>query len=273
MLQSLGVSGILAVVFMAISLVGMIICSKKQNTSAIAKPIAVLLMVVVIGCAVTLLIKTGVIGNQATNALMANELKYSKSSYFILGKQLAEKMPNAKTLLLIDTVNPNDKRSGEMMQAFKDGAAGKLVFSAEITPMPEGIKPDPTGMMMPLSELLKAKDFNTVIGKYPTCNLIVSFIGLPRDIENLSVWSMPSDKQPKIALLNASTYDLKNAIKTGAVIAAVTMNPAAKFDEKPAPKDVKAAFDVRYIMLTPDNVDKMAEGNKNMFAPDKVLKK
>lgn len=269
LLQSLGVGGIVAVLFMVGGLIGMIVCSKKQATSAIAKPLAVVLMLVVIVCAVVVLMKTGVVGDQGTQRIIANELTYAKAGYFMLGKQLAEKASGAKTLIIAEKARANDTRTPELLQAFKDGAAGKLTIAATDTPTvtwPAGKEPKPEAMnMMPMSEMLKAKDYNDLIAKYSDCTLIVSFMGLPRDVEDLQVWTMAPDKRPKIGLINCPYQNLKTAIQSGVVIAVVGISPTAKFDEKPAPKDPKAAFDARYIMITPENVVQMADTYKNMF--------
>jgi hypothetical protein len=269
LLQSLGVGGTIALVCMAIALMGMIVCAKKQSTVAIAKPMAVVLMVVVIICAVTILMKTGVLGDQGTQKIIANELTYAKAGYFMLGKELAATAPNSKTLLIVEKTRANDERTPALIQAFKDGAAGKLNITAMVTPTvtwPEGRQPKPEEMdMMPMNEMLKAKDYNDVINKHTDCNLIVSFIGLPMDVEELTLWSMPADKRPKLGLINCAYHNLKTAIKAGVVAAVVGINPTAKFDEQPAPKDPQAAFDRRYILITPENVVKISETYKNMF--------
>jgi hypothetical protein len=273
LLQSLGVGGIVAVLFMVVGLIGMIVCAKKQHTVAIAKPMAVVLMIVVIVCAVVVLMKTGVVGDQGTQRIIANELTYAKAGYFMLGKQLAEKAAGSKTLILSEKARDNDTRTPELLQAFKDGAAGKLTIAAVDTPTitwPAGKEPKPEEMnMMPMMEMLKAKDYNDVINKYPDCTLIVSFIGLPMDVENMQIWTMAPEKRPKLGIINCPYQNLKNAIQSGVVIAVVGMNPAAKFDEKPAPRVPKDAFDTRYIMITPENVVQMADTHKNMFVTEK----
>ncbi len=269
LLQSLGVGGMIALVCMAIALIGMIVCAKKQSTVAIAKPMAVILMIVVIICAITILMKTGVLGDQGTRKIIENELTYAKAGYFMLGKELAATAPNSKTLLIVEKSRANDERTPALIQAFKDGAAGKLTIAAMATPTvtwPEGRQPKPEEMdMMPMNEMLKAKDYNDVINKHPDCNLIVSFIGLPMDVEELNVWTLPPEKRPKLGLINCAYHNLKNAIKSGVVVAVVGINPTAKFDEQPAPRDPKAAFERRYILITPENVVKISETYKNMF--------
>jgi hypothetical protein len=252
---------------------GMIVCAKKQHTVAIAKPMAVVLMIVVIISAVVILMKTGVLGDQGTQKIIANELTYAKAGYYMLGKELAEKVPGAKTLLIVEKTRPNDDRTPALLQAFKDGAAGKLTIAASVTPTvtwPDGRQPKPEEMdMMPMNEMLKAKDYNDVIDKHSDCNLVVSFIGLPMDIEELRVWTIAPDKRPKLGLINCAYHNLKNAIKSGVVVAVVGINPTAKFDEQPAPKESKAAFERRYIMITPENVVQMADTYKNMFETEK----
>jgi len=42
--------------------------------------------------------------------------------------------------------------------------------------------------------------------------------------------------------------------------------PSAYDPEKAAPKDVQAAFDTRFILVTPANVKTVAEKNSDLFA-------
>lgn len=274
LIQNLGIVGIIAVVVMIISLVGMIICAKKQDAVAIAKPAAVGLMVLVIVCAVIILMKTGVLGDQGTQKIIQNEFTYTKSSYITLGKYIADKLPNSKILLITDKPRQNDTRTPQLLDAFKQGLGGKATVSVTETPAiawPEGRpQPKPEEMdMIPLQEMMTAQSFNDLMTKYPDCNLVVSFIGLPNDVENMQVWTMDPEKRPKLCLINGAYHNLKSAVQSGIVAAIVAVNPSAKFTDEAAPADVKAAFDKRYILITPENIEKIAQTYANMFQEEK----
>ncbi|HBC85501.1 MAG TPA: hypothetical protein DCZ94_00965 [Lentisphaeria bacterium] len=276
MIANLGVTGIIAVIVMGCSLVGMIICAKKQDVIAIAKPAAVGLMILVMVCAVVILMRTGVLGDQGTQQIIQNEFTYTKASYYMLGNHIANKLPGTKILLIVDRPRTNDTRTPLLLEAFKQGLAGKATITVTETPEiqwpADRPQPKPEEMdMIPLQEMMTAASFNTLMTKYADCNLVVSFIGLPNDIAEMTIWSIwqdgvvPEDKRPKMALINGAYHNLKDAIKSGIVSVVVAVNPTAKFTDEKAPADIKAAFDKRYILITPENVDQIAEQYQNMF--------
>ena len=60
---------------------------------------------------------------------------------------------------------------------------------------------------------------------------------------------------------------MKGLIKAGKVGAAVGMKTLKEADyEKSAPSDVKAAFDIRFVLITPANLEQIANDNKDLFA-------
>ncbi|MCK5843337.1 MAG: hypothetical protein KAG97_01435, partial [Victivallales bacterium] len=68
---------------MLASFIGMIICSKKQHLTPAAKPGAIVLLLVVVGCAITFMVHNMYDGD--TEGLIENELKFAKSSTYVLG--------------------------------------------------------------------------------------------------------------------------------------------------------------------------------------------
>ena len=59
--------------------------------------------------------------------------------------------------------------------------------------------------------------------------------------------------------MNGYISMLGAAIKSGLIPAAITHNPDARYTEDPAPDDMQAAFDVRYLLITTKNVDEIAK--------------
>ena len=122
--------------------------------------------------------------------------------------------------------------------------------------------------MISLRDSMKAVNFDAMLKRHPDCNLIVSLLGLPMDVENMEIWYVeetPETPKPKIALMDANIYNLKAAIQSGTVIATVTYSPSAKYDESKAPEDPQQAFDKRFLLITPENVEAIASQHAGLF--------
>ncbi|MBQ4336436.1 MAG: hypothetical protein IJC34_04545 [Lentisphaeria bacterium] len=241
------------IALMVVALIGMIVCSKKQNTLAIAKPLSMVLLVVVAVCGVMVL--KGQFSDGMTS-LRDNENKFYVSQAFVVGDYVKGKLDAGKILIIADPSYTVDQRMTEFVELMKKGSGGEVVISTVELP--------DTGeeMAEPVSERMRAKDFEKVIAENSDAKVVVSLIGLPRDLKNLKILNAnKSGKGPALILLNADVPHLGQMIAAGMVTAAVTVSPKAVFNEEPAPSDEKAAFAVRYILVDKENI---AE-NKGLF--------
>ena len=239
---------------MIVALIGMIICAKKQNTLAIAKLLSMALMVVVVVCGFMAL-KTQ-FGGGGISGLRENENRFYVSQAFVVGDYVKGKLESGKILVIADTSYKGDARMTEFVEKMKKGSGGEVVI--DTVELPD------TGeeMAEPISERMKAKDFEATIARNSDAKVVVSLIGLPRDVRNLKILNNnKSGKGPALILLNADVPQLGRMIAAGMVTAAVTVSPKAVFNEEPAPSDEKAAFAVRYILVDKANI---AE-NKALF--------
>ena len=66
-------------------------------------------------------------------------------------------------------------------------------------------------------------------------------------------------KGKRVALLSGGIYDYVRAFMSGRIVGAVVSNPKAVFDAKNVPKDPEAAFNKRYLLITPENYKEMIE--------------
>jgi hypothetical protein len=293
MIYGFGLTAIILAAVMVVALIGMIACAKKQDVSPRAKPMAIVCMLIIIVCAIGILVNTGMFGDTSTKKLIANEMVYAKSAVIVPGKLLAEKYPDSKILLLIDGI-ANNVRQEELILAFKTALDGKLTIVGQECPRPLPFPPpdalapkegdtatpvpstapssapmEPMGMpemMIPIQEVMTAQGINDILAKYPEVNMIVSFVGFPRDIQNMSIWYEENpEKKVKVVSLSGDCYNLKDAIICGQAVAAVVYSPNAKFSEKTAPIDPKAAFDERYILITPENIQEILTQFPNLF--------
>jgi len=88
--------------------------------------------------------------------------------------------------------------------------------------------------------------------------------GLPYDVENLTLWNI-SDP-PKLAIIGpGSLHKLKNAIVQNYVAGVVTYRPRYDFEDRSVPKDLDEAFNKRFLLITPSNIDQIARQYENLF--------
>ncbi|OGV34418.1 MAG: hypothetical protein A2020_05085 [Lentisphaerae bacterium GWF2_45_14] len=248
---------------MFLAFAGMIYCARKQRAYANAQSAAIFFFSIVLLCGITILSITFL--SNETEKLIANEMKFAKAASIILGRDLAKRYPGRKALIVVEKNYEKSNRQKEMIEGLKDGMGSKIEIGAMDyvkVPIPEGVKNPEEIEMMPMWEMMRAEHFDNLLKEHPECNLVISLIGLPYDVGEMSIWTMDENTRPKVALLFADVHALKRAIDADYLIA-LTYKPGVKFSEDPAPKDPQKAFDQRYIILTKDNV-KSVEGN-NMF--------
>lgn len=262
----MSVTVILVGIVMVLALIGMIACAKKQRTNPNAQPVAIALLVIVIACGVTIMIKTGSFGGDDTAALIENETRYACAKSEVLGKYLGEKFAGQKVLVVAERDFEKNKRTERLIDSLKKGlGAGANVVVDTITIETKGNMPPEEEYMMPVEEMMTAKDFDALLKKYEDCKLVVSMIGLPRDAAKMKLWKMAKDARPNVALLSGDIHSMKIAIAEGYIVGAVSYKPGVKYTEDAAPSDSQKAFDERYLLVTPENVSKVAEENKGLF--------
>ncbi len=239
---------LLAVVMLA-ALGGMIYCNKKQDTFPAAKAVAVLLMLVVVGCGGYLIVNMS--GSGDYENLRKNENKFYVSQAHVIGDFIKTDMGGGKIVIIADENFEKDERIPDFVAAMKS-ASGSDAVEVVTLDLPKDANSD----MMPLMERMKAADFNKVTKAHADAKVIVSQIGLPRDVKKLDIIkNAVKGKGPALVLMGYSEVPgLAGAVQVGAVAGVVTVSPKAVFDEKPAPKDPKEAFAVRYVLVTKKNV-------------------
>ena len=170
---------IVYIAVMVVALIGMIICSKKQNTLAAAKPLSMVLLVVVAVCGVMVL--KNQFSSGSISSLRENENRFYVSQAFVVGDYVKGKLDAGKVLIIADPSYKNDARMTEFVEQMKKGSGGEVVIDTVELPEPQ------EGMAEPISERMKAKDFEATIARNSDAKVVVSLIGLPRDLKNLKI--------------------------------------------------------------------------------------
>ncbi len=249
-------------VIMAACFVGMILCAKKQHTSAIAKPLAIVLLLCVVVCAILILNKN--FGSGDIQKHIANEVRFARASTFVLGKKIAEIKPGANVLIVVLDETVDNPRQVTLIEGLKEGFGAAITNVTIKSPPVQRPKGAPEGFAMPMMELMKAEDFNKLFDQNRSANLIITMIGLPYDLAKLNIWKQFEQNPkmtPQLCLMHTDISMMYPAIKSGLIPAVITHNPdiRPKYPDDPAPADPQQAFDMRYLLITTQNVDEMSK--------------
>lgn len=251
---------IVLVVIMLAALGGMIYCNKKQDVMPAAKVLAFLLMGVVVACGIYLVVSMG--GSGSADSLRENEAKFYASQGYVVGKFIKDDLGGGKVVLIADENYDKDTRMPDFIEAVKSGMGAETVEVVTLD-LPQPANQDQM-MIEPISERMKAADFDKVAKAQSDAKVLVSLIGLPRDAVKMSLLrNAMGGKGPALVLLGYSEMPgMANAIKAGAIAGVVTVSPKAVFDEKAAPSNPEEAFAVRYVLVNKKNI---AE-NESLFS-------
>jgi len=271
-----------AIGVMVVSAIGMFFGLSKQKAGVSwGKPVATVCAIVALGCAVSQIFSSK---GPSMMKIREREMAYQMIGAQKLGMYLAEKFSGSKAVIIVEpqlgAVDPDSAASAQV-EGLKEGFGGSIevvaeisptipdsaknAFSNEMAPMAEGEGgPEGGEMLPPLEFWFTGKLFDQLVtDNKDKCNLIITTIGLPMDLGAMKFWKMKD--RPKLALASGSVYELKAAIKQQMVVAAVTYNPKAVYDEKAPPSNLDAAFDKRFLLVTSENVDEVAGAHKDLF--------
>ncbi len=188
-----------------------------------------------------------------------------------LGAYLASSYPDSKVLII--RRNPGSLESVRM-DAFKDAAKGALTVAAVQTlsgnDQTEEQAAYPMEMMM-----FRQKQFLDILEKHPETDIVVSYAGLPDNLQSLAesdkdLWTLAEQGKvnlPKLVLVGGGLRGkVPEKIKQKQVIAMITRNPDFRPETLKKPEGSrKEIFQRRFVLITPDNISKTAKEHPELF--------
>jgi len=197
----------------------------------------------------------------------------------VLGEYLAEKFPGSRTLVVMapeGSGRERRKRREALVGALEKGfAEAASVHAVDYPKFPVIVEAEigntgsrdhvPTSWTPPLQYWYSAEVLDKLIAKYPQCNLIVSFVSLPKDYDRMQMWSKPPKKRPRIAVAAGNIAGLREAIARNWVVAAVDHRPTTAGNAGPAAQDNTGAALSPCRLVTPENVNSLAESHPHLF--------
>ena len=249
-------------IVIGIAFIGLIFSAKKQSTNSLAKPLVVIFTLVILTCGLLLLVDR--LAPPDINQLVNNKLIFSKSAGYKLAKYISKTTPNASIILLTASTKANKAQEvliEEMNKAFSKTNAKMTVVSL--------LKKQKTTTK---SNRFTTKEFNKALKRFPKCNFVISSVGLPEKIQDLTIlqkFIREPSKAPKVALLNCKVTDMAKLIKGGFICVVVYPNPKKKYsDDTPDSNDLMKTFDMRYLFITSKNMDQISKD-----FPGRIFKK
>jgi hypothetical protein len=211
-----------------------------------------------------------------------HELFYQEAAFKQLGKLIAENHPDAKALLIMP--KPLDSMGGaagvdSIAVARKKGLMAGLGDSVEIVAREEVLSE--SAMMyapygeeqdMMLDDIFSAKVMDGLLKANKDCNVVISLAGMPTDVGAMSLWKIKDKaKRPVVYLANASVASVNGLqwpIENGFIGGCLMDKPVAFDITKEPPADEMAAFEQRFLIVTPANA-KALDSEYGLFPKEK----
>lgn len=199
---------------------------------------------------------------------------YTRTSTYTLGAHLAEKFPGSRAIVVLPYPSPygpggfGEERINQLLAGLREGLVGKITIVETFKPqMPEevmrGFRADGTHigseLMVSMDEWFTASYFDDVLmSRGGRWDMAISLAGLPADVSRMAV--LQQSPRPKLAAWYwrkyRAAFRLREDIAVGDVAAVVAPHPQRR-RYKDAPKDLQEAFERRFLLLTPENVEKL----------------
>ena len=212
------------------------------------------------------------------NALAARSLATQ-----FLAEYLASKHPGKRVLIIANPFTQQKGRRAEIYQFEQAGIDGlrrgfgkQLPIEAigfpklrrEVLENPVSVHVD-AATTTPLSFLIAENSFDALAQKHPTAEILVSLIGLPKDVTQSELWKTP--KTPTLGLLLpdwriiGGSESVKQAFESGKISAAILNKPGAPAEDVPLGQDERAAFAARFLLVTLESIDELLRQHPKLF--------
>lgn len=255
---------LLAVAVMGGGIVGMLVCAKLREDHPLATRLLLPCLGLILVGAIIFMVNA-----RAPNLEVQQQdlvVVQSRLGGLMLGRHLGKTIPNAIALIIVDDVASEDVQMKAKLEGLKEGLGEEVLIISVVAPEYPDWPDDPNYSMPPerkinLRKHAQAGMFDQFIAAYPTCNLIISLIGLPQNPENMAIWQIEDPAlRPRLALFGCDLQLCQDAILSGAICAAVVSRPGFELDQRKLPRDPQAAFDRRFLLLTPENLTDILAG-------------
>ncbi len=262
---------------MVIAAAGMIFGLVQERRGATwGRPLTIACAVIALLMAVGAMVGGGG-GGVDVDKIRKREAAYQKIAAQRMGQYLAENFSGMTALVVkpIEFGEPSDAMKAQL-EGLEEGLGNQVEIAEIVSPeIPEEFRQmmEQSGADMqgapipPMADMsmLQADSFNAAVDDMlDDVDLVISLVGSPMDMENLSLWQ--GSDPPKLAVYGFPQMPgIKEAIEGGYIVAFVTNRPDPDPEaNKEMPKGLED-FENRYILITPENVRQLTEDYPNLL--------
>lgn len=200
----------------------------------------------------------------------------------VLAEHLARHYPGKRALVI---ANPFTLKKGSpreihdyqkaSLKGLREGFGKTIQLEAVVYPeLRKEAQSDPSSVYVdprtttPLSYLVAEEAFDALARRYPNCDILVSLIGLPAQVDRTEIWR---DPRLKLVLLFpdwrmvGDLEEVRRTIKSGKIAAAIMKKPGSPSEGAPMEEEVEMAFAKRFLLATSETVDDLMGKYPQLF--------
>jgi|GEM_PF-2868676 len=240
------ITTVIVVAVMAIVLIAMLICKKSMATSPMLQPILFLCVALELGGVIYVIYNN--VGGGGSKSIIKGQMAFYHSRGYVAAELLNKKAPGKKILLIANPGWETSKMDGSLIEALKKNYGPVEVDTIVMPPNAEE-----QGIM--ISELMTNKAVDGIIEKHPDAGIVAFLYGLPENPQRMKIFTKKD--RPVIFLFEMGSAEgkwLTKKIADETISGLIVAKRGVKHTEPPKRND-KDTFDVRYILVTKDNLD------------------
>ena len=198
------------------------------------------------------MIYRNVSGGSAKESIIKGQMAFYHSRGYIAGEYLAKIAPGKKMLLIANPGWDTSRMDGTLIEALKKNYGEVEIDTIVVPPNAEE-----QGIM--ISELMTNKELDAIIDKHPDAGVVAFLYGLPENPQRMKIFTKKD--RPVIFLFEMGSAEgkwLTKKLADGTISGLIISKRGVKHTTPPKRND-KDTFDVRYVLVTHDNIVQNAE--------------
>jgi len=198
------------------------------------------------------MIYRNVSGGSAKESIIKGQMAFYHSRGYIAGEYLAKIAPGKKMLLIANPGWDTSRMDGTLIEALKKNYGEVEIDTIVVPPNAEE-----QGIM--ISELMTNKALDAIIDKHPDAGVVAFLYGLPENPQRMKIFTKKD--RPVIFLFEMGSAEgkwLTKKLADGTISGLIISKRGVKHTTPPKRND-KDTFDVRYVLVTHDNIVQNAE--------------
>ncbi len=203
-------------------------------------------------------------GTALHQEIRRDAVQWRREVAIMLGQEIAGSInPGTKALLIFGQADQNEEYISAVKQGLSSGTGGKLDVSViKNLHVPAPTRPDLVDETVELLTMSNSQLDEWVQSAGSDIRVVVSFVDLPANYHESRVFERATAKQLVVVAAVTTVYNLGFAIKAEGLHACVL--PKQTF-VKGGDDETKYAFDNRYLLITPRNLERTVKANRRIF--------